>query len=106
MDKRTEGRADHQWFSEMPNATRYAADGMTSKKKGRIGRQKRQERKSEYITGLGGFCGLWRSELGAEYLVPEAACDAETVGVVGVVVLEVVFLELAVEGWKAVRGGC
>ena len=39
---------------------------------------------------------LGRRELGAEDAVPEAAGDAEAVLVVGKVVLQVVFLELAV----------
>jgi len=50
---------------------------------------------------LSGF-GSFDFEFGAEYPVPESAGDAEAVGVVGVVVLEVVVFELAVVGWESV----
>ena len=51
---------------------------------------------------LGGLCGLWRSKLGAEYLVPKTTRDSKAVLIVRIVMLEVVLLELSVEGWKAV----
>ena len=50
---------------------------------------------------LGGLCGFRRWKLGAEDFVPKATRHAEAVLVVCVVVLEVVFLELLVKGWKA-----
>ncbi len=50
---------------------------------------------------LGGLCGFRRWKLGAEDSVPKATRHAEAVLVICVVVLEVVFLELLVIGWKA-----
>lgn len=50
---------------------------------------------------LGGLCGLRRCKLGAKDLIPKATRHAEAVLVICVVVLEVVFLELLVIGWKA-----
>ena len=42
----------------------------------------------------------WRDlQLSAKYTIPESACDAEAVLVVGKVVLEMVFLELLVVAW-------
>ena len=51
---------------------------------------------------LGGPCGLWRCKLGAEHFVPKTTRDSKAVLIVRVVMLEVVLLELFVEGWKAV----
>ena len=45
----------------------------------------------------------WRRQLGAEDAVPEAAGDAETVLVVGEVVLQVILLEFAPVGWETGR---
>ena len=50
---------------------------------------------------LGCLCGFRRWKLGTKDFVPKATRNAETVLVVCVVVLEVVFLELLVIGWKA-----
>ena len=51
---------------------------------------------------LGGPCGLWRCKLGAEHFVPKTTRDSKAVLIVRIVMLEVVLLELFVEGWKAV----
>ena len=51
---------------------------------------------------LGGLGGLWRSKLGAEHFVPKTTCDSKAVLIVRIMVLEVVLLELFVEGWKTV----
>ena len=51
---------------------------------------------------LGGPCGLWWCKLGAEHFVPKTTRDSEAVLIVRIVMLEVVFLELLVEGRKAV----
>jgi len=51
--------------------------------------------------GLGSFCDGFIRQLRPEHDVPEPAGDAEAVFVVGVVVLEVVFLEAAVVGREA-----
>ena len=53
-------------------------------------------------SGLGGPCGLWRSKLGAEHLVPKTTGDSKAVLIVRIMMLKVVVLELFVVGWKAV----
>ena len=51
--------------------------------------------------GLRSFGRFRRSQLGAKDFVPKATRNAETVLVVCVVVLEVVFLERSVPRWQA-----
>ena len=50
---------------------------------------------------LGSLCGFWWWKLSVEDFVPKATCNAETVLVVCVVMLEMVPLELFVVGRKA-----
>lgn len=49
---------------------------------------------------LNAFRQIGHDELSAEDVIPESACDPESILVVFPVVIEVVGLELAVEGWK------
>ena len=50
---------------------------------------------------LGGPCGLRRCKLGAEHFVPKTTRDSKAVLIVRIVMLEMVLLELFVEGRKA-----
>ena len=51
---------------------------------------------------LGSLCGLWRCKLGAEHFVPKTTRNSKAVLIVCIMMLEVILLELFVEGWKAV----